>query len=281
MAVTDSISIKMAAQALADSLRQDSLRREPTNWGLVLRSDTSAPTDSVAAVSTVSPKTEEHTAARSIWSDGQSWVMMILLLLFCITAVKFRTNSKYITSLIHDLTNTRERHNMFDDTVRETSFMVMLNILWCLSAGVILNTLCMQVQPQGVSLFTGSMVCIGVATLYNLVMLMVYHTVGTVFSDKAHTAMWVKGFVASQGLGGVFLFPVAVLCLMSPLDPAKLLIIAAIVFGISKIIFLCKGFRIFFTQISSWVLFLYYLCSLEIVPMVFSYCAALFLRVRF
>ena len=38
-----------------------------------------------------------------------------------------------------------------------------------------------------------------------------------------------------------------------------------------KFVFIIKGFRIFFTESSLWVVFLYYLCSLEIVPMVITF----------
>ncbi|MDE5870106.1 MAG: DUF4271 domain-containing protein, partial [Muribaculaceae bacterium] len=54
-----------------------------------------------------------------------------------------------------------------------------------------------------------------------------------------------------------------------------LLEIAAGVFILGKIMFIYKGFRIFFNQISSWMLFLYYLCSVEIVPLILTYFATL------
>ncbi|MDE6338919.1 MAG: DUF4271 domain-containing protein [Muribaculaceae bacterium] len=46
------------------------------------------------------------------------------------------------------------------------------------------------------------------------------------------------------------------------------------IIGIGKIVFIYKGFRIFFQQLRSWLLFLCYLCSLEIVPLILAYLLA-------
>ena len=70
------------------------------------------------------------------------------------------------------------------------------------------------------------------------------------------------------------LFPLSLVALNYPKWDVPVLLIAAGVFVIGKIVFLYKGFRIFFTQISSWLLFLYYLCSLEIVPLILTYLGA-------
>lgn len=259
-----------AATALADSLALDSLRRLPTNWALTLSDRNPADTTQTAMA--------DARTGEARHSDTVSWVVTGLLIMFCITAVKFRTNSKYLASLMHDLTETRARHNMFDDTVRETSFLVLLNILWCLSAGALLNTLCALTEGEGPGMLTGSMLCIGIAFAYDIGMWAAYNIVGQVFSDTPHTRLWVKGFVASQALAAILIFPVALLCILQPTPSPTLLITAGILCIIPKIIFLCKGFRIFFTQITSWVLFLYYLCSLEIVPLILAYVTALFLR---
>lgn len=221
-------------------------------------------------------------------SDGLSWVFGGLLLLFVMVCIKFKNNYRYMKAVIVDLTDVRRRHNAFDDTVKETSFLLMLDMLWVFSAGVLIY--------QGLSWYTGLgdsrfgtlphlpgedtlgiAICCGVAFAYFLLMLLAYFVVGRVFSDSQSTSSWIKGFLASQGLTALLLFPTAMISLCYPEATEILLIISAVGFGLGKIIFIYKGFRIFFTQIASWLLFLYYLCSLEIVPLILTLIASLYL----
>lgn len=220
--------------------------------------------------------------------SGMSWIYLALLFLFCVIGLKFKGNSRYVKALVADLTDTRVRHNAFDETVRETSLLVLLNLMWAACAGVLLWVLLLEGIPSGfadslsiqVSAPVGIGICIGIAAAYLLLTMLAYWIVGNVFADRAQTRVWLKGAAASTGLQTAALFPVALLTLAYPVWNSTMLIIAACVFGIGKIIFLYKGFRIFFTQISSWLLFLYYLCSLEIVPLILSYAAAVALCTR-
>lgn len=98
---------------------------------------------------------------------------------------------------------------------------------------------------------------------------------GNVFSDRQLTRLWVKGATALMGLQSFMFFPLALLSLCYAEWGGIILILAGIVFVFGKIQFIYKGFRIFFNQMSSWLLFLYYLCSLEIVPLILAYLAAL------
>lgn len=214
---------------------------------------------------------------------GASAVVLLLILMFCAVGLRFRNNVKYVGAIVSDLIEVRERHNAFDDTVRETSFLVMLNILWSLSAGVIIYCAIkamLPVSPVNSIALKGNpalfmMICMGVAVAYSAFMALAYLLVGNVFADRRHAEMWVKGFAASQGLLSLFFFPLALLCLCYPQYIVTLLWVALGAFTLAKIIFIWKGFRIFFTRISSWVLFLYYLCSLEIIPLFITFFAAL------
>ncbi len=214
--------------------------------------------------------------------DYRSWVMTGLILLFVIICLRVKSSTRYLQALVRDLTEVRERHNAFDETVRETSLLVMLNIFWSCCAGVLLYSLLAYtgtphtgdsikgLAPEGLS----TLICIGIALGYTLIMSAAYWLVGNVFSDALHSRMWVKGFAAAQGLSVAVMFPLALGEMCYPECTEGILIGGGIAFLLSKLIFIVKGFRIFFTQISSWVLFLYYLCSLEIVPLVLTYLAA-------
>ncbi len=216
---------------------------------------------------------------------GMSFILAGLFLLFCILGLRFRNNSKYITALLHNLVEVRERSNVFDETVRETSFIVLINLLWSCSAGIVLCALLNYTIPTDPASSFGiqalvtkpalcTAVCMGLMVLYTCGMALAYLTVGTVFYDAVHAKMWLKGFSASQGLLAIVFFPLALLLLYCPQWWQELLWTALGTFLIAKFVFIWKGFRIFFTQFSSWVLFLYYLCSLEIVPLILTYWAA-------
>lgn len=221
-------------------------------------------------------------AERPIWGNGMSWIYLGLIILFCFTAVKFKGSTKYLKAIFVDLTDTRVRHNVFDETVKETSLLVLMNMMWIVSVGILLWVLVTIVpgnNPAGSlgipdNQAKGIVLCTGVVAVYMIVIFVAYTIVGNVFSDSKLTRLWLKGAGASSALETFLMFPIALLALNYPAWEKELLIAAGIVFIIGKIIFLYKGFRIFFNQISSWLLFLYYLCSLEIVPLILTYVAS-------
>lgn len=231
-------------------------------------------------------------------SDIMSWILTALTLLFVVVAIRFRSNSKYLSAMFRDAVEVRERRNVFDDTVREDSFMIILNALWCLSVGVLLYTTVQfsagdpfigerlrqaglsGLPPGGFSASQaplGMGISIGVAIVWQLMMITLYAVVGRVFSDARHARMWVSGYLSVSGLSTLIFFPLALLAICYPGDRTSLLCVALGGFIIAKLIFIIKGFRIFFKEVTSWLLFLYYLCSLEIVPLVLLYVATLLL----
>lgn len=219
---------------------------------------------------------------REKYFGTESWVIAGLLILLVAVCLRVQANRKYLVALLTDITDVRERHNVFDDTVRESFLLVMLNVLWSCCAGILLyggisEYSGIHLPGGGESILQGvaggglyMAVCGGVALVYTAIMTFAYWIVGNVFSDRAHTAVWIKGFLAEQGLSVILLLPLSLLMLSYPEWTPTIEIIAIIVFIIGKIVFIWKGFRIFFIQMRSWLIFLYYLCSLEIVPLVLT-----------
>lgn len=199
-------------------------------------------------------------------TSHSSWVILLLFALFALSCLRLSKSRKYLRVLINDLTEVKARHNAFDDTVRETSLLVLLNFFWSASAGVLLN-----MNISGTTNLSDTAICIGIMLLYNIFMAGAYLLFGNIFTDSIHARMWMKGFAAAQGLSTFIFFPAAIGAICYPQSLPQMTIAAIVTFIISKIVFICKGFRIFFTQLSSWVLFLYYLCSLEIVPLILTY----------
>lgn len=214
---------------------------------------------------------------------GESLITGFMILLFCLLGIRFGNNVKYLAALRRDLLDIRERGNVFDDTVRETSFLLLMNMLWIVSAGVLLSyavggyangwILSSDYEPG----WKNELVCIGIAAVYELLMWGAYWVTGSVFSDSTRTRMWTKAFSAGQGLTGVAWFFIALLLDCYPHETLPLLITAGVVFIIIRIMFIFKGAMIFFNKISSWMVFLCYLCNLEIVPLILTFAAATWL----
>lgn len=217
--------------------------------------------------------------------NAMSWIVVGLILLFVITCLRYRKNSGYFVSLFRNVMEGHEQ-STYDSTVRETSFLMILNTLWCVSVGVLLYALVVRVTLHGgISVWTGPQVkgvgiCMAVAVAYTIFLTVAYRMVGLVFADSRETSVWVGSYLSTQAISGVFLFPLAVIGFAVPGSLGAMLIAGGIVFVVSKFIFFIKGYGIFFSKNASWVLFLYYLCSLEIVPMVLAYTIAAKLTVN-
>ncbi len=210
-------------------------------------------------------------------NDGMSWIYAGLLAIFVIVCLRMSRTRRYIAALISTITEVRRRNNLFDDTIRESSFLILADILWVLSAGVILYGALVRWQPLSVTVNAEPVsiaLCMGVTAVYALLMDLTYYVVGAIFSDRHLSAMWVKGNRAVHALEAFLLLPVALVYLCVPQWSTITLYCGLGVIALGALVFICKGFRIFFSEITSWMLFLYYLCSIEIVPIVLAYTAA-------
>lgn len=210
-------------------------------------------------------------------ASESSWLMLLIVAVFLMVSLRYKNNFKYLKAIVSDLTDIRPRHNVFDDTVRESSFLISLNVMCAISAGLLLHVFLCVTSPVAAALpfYSSVAVVVGTVSVYYLWQLLTYWVMGNIFSDSAKTSNWIKGFASSQGILGVILFPLALMSMFYPHAAPTLTTIAFVCFILARIIFIFKGFRIFFVQISSWLLFLYYLCSVEIIPVIFTYFAAL------
>ena len=232
----------------------------------------------VYALVFTAPEPESPAPLRQSGSIGVSFILCGIFILFLIIALRFRNNVKYAVTMFRNLVETRTRQNVFDDTVRETSLIVLLNILWCACAGIICYCVFQYLYPSEAPFgqrAIGMLVGMGLATLYALFMWGCYSAVGWIFSDKSHAELWVKGFSASQALMTPAFFIISLLGICRPETALGVGFTAIIIFILAKLVFIWKGYRIFFYQFSSWVLFLCYLCSLEIVPLILCYRCAI------
>ncbi len=217
-------------------------------------------------------------------NEAVSWIYVILFIVFFLTCIRVRGNFKFIGAFFRDLVVVRERENLFDVTMKETSFIFLALLLSGCSLGVLLSLavpifggsvpIKAEIPAHGMLIkgqLLSTVTCIGLACAYIGAMWVCYTVVGKVFSDDLHTWLWVRGYTSGTGLAAAIFFPLALSALAYPAYTREIILISFAMLILVKILFIIKGFRIFFSESSLWVVFLYYLCSLEIVPLVITF----------
>lgn len=211
-----------------------------------------------------------------------SGVMTLLICLFLFITLNLRHYSTFLKTFAHNLFSVRKRANVFDErsTMSETRVLASLILLTCVSEGILLFgalSLAGTDSDNFISIATLS----GLALGYYLAEYAAYRTVGYIFTTPSRAEMWAKGFTSSQALLGLTICIPALLSLFVPAAVEMLVWISTSLYIIARIIFISKGFRIFYHNSFSLIYFILYLCSLEIIPLILIYKASLFLTSSF
>lgn len=199
--------------------------------------------------------------------------MALLMMGLLAVALSYHTGYKYIENLMHNMFSTRRRENLFEDhTVNETSILVALIANTCIVEGFIIFFAVWQFLPRlatslqdNVSIHIGAFTAIA-AGFYS-VQWLVYKLLGYTFTDSVGSKLWIDGFKASQSFLGLLLLCVLLPLMVFPSSGKMLLTVAAIIYFAGRLVFIYKGFRIFYGNVSSLLYFLLYLCAVEIVPL--------------
>ena len=215
---------------------------------------------------------EPQPFSQSPLHDTSSMGLMLAGLLLIV--ISYRSGYKYLENLAHNMFSIRRRENLFEDhTVNETQILTALIINTCIMEGLLMylgvDTWVPSLHSSlhsKVFLHTGLFSV--VALLFYFAQLGAYNVIGHVFSDSINSKLWIDGFNASQSLLGLLLFPVVSVALIMPTMANTMLICAISLYFCARIVFICKGFRIFYSNLPSLVYFILYLCAVEIVPLV-------------
>lgn len=249
------------------------------------------PSDSTYKELEVSEKeTMSRTISEKPWLEGRppvtrphdyvatSVVIVTLTVVFCIVASNFSKFVKLIKGYVEELRNPRSRGNVFDEpTVNERSLSLVLTIGFVICAGVLLFC---AISGKGVHVSDKDLpvigINIGVVTVYYIFQGVAYRTVGYAFSTDEMSGKWLRVFVATQNLTGVGILIPTLLAIFYP-DISELMCLVALgIYLMCHLLFVWRGFRIFYYNFYSLVYFILYLCSLEILPPIFLYnCAQL------
>lgn len=207
---------------------------------------------------------------RTLLPGYDSGVLSLLIGVFILLAVNFRHYSTFLKNFSYDLWSVRRTDNTFTvRTVSETGIQMSVVLLACICEGIIINA---AMSSSGIStflpLFPEIAALTVLAVLYYLWQLAAYRLVGYVFIDRLSARQWIKGFNASQALLGISLVVPALVVLFNPKLSEEVIAVGIICYVIARLIFIFKGFRLFYDNFGSLLYFILYLCTLEIVPLV-------------
>lgn len=201
-----------------------------------------------------------------------SAVTSLVIILFTFIALCSRHLRHILSSIATEMLGVRRRNNAFDThTAAESRTLAILILLAATCLAVILGAFITPAYAASPSLFASLLALTAGCYIFRLIACSV---VGYTFTDSANSASWRRGLNLSQGLLGLLLLPPAVIILFYPALARPLIIISAIIWLAIRISFIYKGFRIFYNSYGSFVYFILYLCTLEVIPIIAVYSAA-------
>lgn len=223
-----------------------------------------------------------------------SWLSASLTALIVLMMLSVSRNRRLFRTLWDELVGMRRRENAFDErTTRETSTILLMVVQWSFCVGLLLfnaisigdvtlgslqiNLPAYDTSGGSAGIFVDAARFVALAAVYYGVQYCVYSAIGYTFSDPVGHRLYVQGFTASQSLLGFALLVPTLISLFYPSTAPLMVSIGAMLYIIARIVFIIKGFRIFYINFLSILNFILYLCAIEIIPLSLIYKIALFL----
>ncbi len=201
--------------------------------------------------------------------------LILIALMFVVLTFNFRHFGRVLRQYGKELWRLRSgRDNVFDEHPGADTRVLVLLLMQCVvCAGILLCAGICRLDLVRPSAMTGQTVgcIIAVCTVWYLVNLAACSVVGYTFATPAGRREWLRGLNASQALLGLGLVFPAVLAVFYPPLTHIATTVAAALYCIARLLFIIKGFRIFYTHIGSLLYFILYLCTLEIIPVIYIY----------
>lgn len=212
---------------------------------------------------------------RAVRPGNFSGFLIVLTVLFVVMSLNFNSLKRLLKVYGEELVKVRHgRDNVFDDRpAGDIRVMILLLVSFVVCAGVLLAGAVSCIGEGGAGLVTLPDVArlSVLAGVYYIFELTAYQTVGYTFAPAEGRREWIRGFNASQALLGVALAFPAIMVIFYPAITVWMLNVGAFVYLVARILFVIKGFRIFYNKITSILYFILYLCTLEIIPLIMVY----------
>ena len=179
-------------------------------------------------------------------------ITLILTISFLLVATSFRSGVRLVSQMLSSLFSIKESDNSFSGiTMTESRLRFFLQILTLILEGIILAFLIQITQPQQgpETSLAHAGIAIGCTSIYYFLQFLVYHLLGSIFTDYNNKTKWINGYVSINSLLGIFLFPVVFVMIYIPHLSSDALWIAVVLYIFSRIIFIYKSIKIFLRDI--------------------------------
>lgn len=197
---------------------------------------------------------------------SDSFLLGFLLFIVVVISVNSASLRRILKNYYNELWSIRIRPNVFDENPSSSlSMAAMLALQFIAMGGVCAYYGC--VPAKDATGIAAVFCCMAVVGVYYIFQCCAYWLLGYAFATPDRRRQFVAGFAASQAFAGMAFIIPAFLLMEFPSWRGGVLVFCAGVYICSRLIFISKGFRIFYRQIGSLLYFILYLCSLEIIPL--------------
>lgn len=204
-------------------------------------------------------------AERLFTGIGDSSVVVgILMLLVVLLMIGANGVRRTLNAYRGELWSLRQRPNVFDT---ETGLSIPVAVLLALTFIVFAST-DIYIGCKGCVIFSlqDYFIVMGLVSAYYILKLAGYAMVGYAFAIPPGGIQWLTGYNAAMAFTGLILMVPTFAAMYTPFAAKWILPFALIMWIIGQIVFICKGFRIFYRDFGSIFYFFLYLCTLEIIP---------------
>lgn len=213
--------------------------------------------------------------------NSNSGILTLIVLLFVAISLSFKDYRKLFSKFAEEMRSSRKsRGNAFDErSSHETRLMCLSILQYIVCGGIMLFALAARrggVSPDDYG-FTTLVSEIGVFAAYYIFDIAAYSVVGYTFAGIENMKILLRRFNSSQSILGVTLALPALIVIFYPLLSDAMIYTSVTLYVLARLLFIIKGFDIFFTNIFSLLYFILYLCALEIIPLIYVYHFALLL----
>lgn len=214
-----------------------------------------------------------------LW-DGQlvdDVIFSLLSVLFVVFSFVFRANFRLFVKLLKDAFLVKERQNLFDDVVGKSAFFfrnfmtfqaLFLSSIALIAIGRIYGFV-NYVEWQAVLSAIGTVFL--VLFLFYQFKQCCYYLLGSVFADSDKYKLWKTNYNAVMGIWGVSLYvPVLWLVFVGTYVTIPIAMFC-ILYILCRFVIIYKTIRIFHKKSTGLLYISLYLCTQEILPLVFLY----------
>ena len=207
---------------------------------------------------------------------NRSGLLAVIALFGVLMAFNFRHLRRICSQFFDTLARPRAgRTNLFDEhPAGDTRLTILLLLQFAVCAGILVCQCVVSATDIGSASNLSIAAVVGLSMGYVAAQVAVYSVVGYTFGGREVMRRWVGAFTAVHALMGTFAIIPMALAIFYPEAVHTVCLASAAVYLLARLTFIFRGFKIFYDNFLSCFYFILYLCTLEIIPLVFVYQAA-------